>query len=150
MGTCSIQMTAAVLSAVLLGCPSSAERQAGQAPGASGTSEAGSPITLTAGDSGRTVPVAVGTDIVITLATTPGTGYSWVLTDSGTSALELVDTPTVPRDSAAAMRPGAPVTAAWRFRAARAGQATVTLDYRRPWERGTPAARQYEVGFEVR
>jgi predicted secreted protein len=130
-----------LLLACLAGCRPSAERQAG---------EAGSPVTLTAADSGRTVPVPVGIDIVITLATTPGTGYSWAIVDSGAPELQLVDSPTVVRDSAQAMRPGASTTVAWRFRAARAGRTALAFDYLRPWEHGKPAAWRYEVGLEVR
>jgi inhibitor of cysteine peptidase len=129
-----------LLLACLAGCRPSAEGQAGGA----------SPITLTAGDSGRTVAVAIGTDIVITLPATPGTGYSWVLVDSGAPELQLVDTGAVVHDSAQAMRPGAPTTTAWRFRAGGAGRTALTFDYRRPWEHETPAARRYEVRFEVR
>jgi len=72
-----------LLLACLAGCRPSAERQAG---------EAGSLVALTAADSGRTVPVPVGIDNVITLATTPGTGYSWAIVDSGAPELQLVDT----------------------------------------------------------
>jgi inhibitor of cysteine peptidase len=134
LSTYSISLTMAVASAVLAACRPAADR----------------PITLTEADSGRTVPVAAGTDIVLALATTPGTGYSWVLTDSGAPALELVDSATVARDSAEAMRPGAPMTATWRFRTTRPGTGTVKLDYRRPWERGVPAARRYDVAIAVR
>jgi predicted secreted protein len=130
-----------LLLACLAGCRPSAERQAG---------EAGSLVALTAADRGRTVPVPVGIDIVITLATTPGTGYSWAILDSGAPELQLVDTPTVVRDSAQAMRPGASTTVAWRFRAARAGRTALAFDYLRPREHGKPAARRYEVGLEVR
>ncbi len=106
-------------------------------------------ITLTAADSGRTVPVAAGTVVAIALPTTPGTGYSWSLTDTGGSVLELLDTGVVSRDSAAPAKPGGPATSTWRFRARQQGAASVKLDYRRPWEREAPAARHFEVNLEV-
>jgi inhibitor of cysteine peptidase len=111
---------------------------------------AGDPVTLAAADSGRTVSAAVGQEIALTLSTTPGTGYSWMLMDSAAPMLRLVEGAAVTRDSAAAGRVGAPATATWRFRADTAVTGTVRLEYRRPWERDAPAARLYEVNVAVR
>jgi inhibitor of cysteine peptidase len=115
-----------------------------------GDRSAGDPVTLAAADSGRTVSAAVGQEIVLTLATTPGTGYSWMLTDSAAPMLRLVEGTAVTRDSAMEGRVGAPASATWRFRADTAGSGTVRLEYRRPWERDAPAARLYEVNVAVR
>jgi predicted secreted protein len=90
-----------------------------------------------------------GTNL-LTLSTTPGAGYSWMLVDSAAPVLRLLEGAAVTRDSAASTKVGAPAAATWKFRAGAAGTGTIRLEYRRPWERDVPAARLYQVSVEVR
>jgi inhibitor of cysteine peptidase len=108
------------------------------------------PVALAEADSGANIIASVGKEIVLTLSTTPGTGFSWMLVDSAAPALRLLEGEAVTRDSASLARVGAPASATWKFRADAAGAGTIRLEYRRPWERDVAAARLYQVSVEVR
>jgi inhibitor of cysteine peptidase len=110
----------------------------------------GEPVALAEADSGANITAPVGKEIVLTLTTTPGTGYGWMLVDSGVPALRLLEGVAVTRDSASSAKVGAPARATWKFRADAAGSGTIRLEYRRPWERDVAPARLYQVSVEVR
>jgi inhibitor of cysteine peptidase len=110
----------------------------------------GEPVALAEADSGANITAPVGKEIVLTLSTTPGTGYGWMLVDSGVPALRLLEGVAVTRDSASSAKVGAPATATWKFRADATGSGTIRLEYRRPWERDVAPARLYQVSVEVR
>ncbi len=116
----------------------------------SGDRSQGEAVALAEADSGANITAPIGKEIVLTLSTTPGTGYSWMLVDSAAPVLRLLEGAAVTRDSAASTKVGAPAAATWKFRAGAAGTGTIRLEYRRPWERDVPAARLYQVSVEVR
>jgi inhibitor of cysteine peptidase len=105
-------------------------------------------IRVTDADNGRMVTLASGDTLVVSLASTPGTGFGWkvaqvddkVLRDKG--APELIQIP--------APMPGAPATQVFRFVATGGGSTGLELDYVRPWERGVPPARTFHLGVTVR
>jgi inhibitor of cysteine peptidase len=115
-----------------------------------GDRSSGEPVALAEADSGANVTASIGKEIVLTLSTTPGTGYGWMLVDSAAPVLRLLEGAAVTRDSASSTKAGAPATAKWKFRADAAGTGTIRLEYRRPWERDVAAARLYQVSVEVR
>lgn len=88
------------------------------------------PLTLRAGDSGRTVEVVPGQAIVIRLESNPGTGYEWAI---GPLDEDVVaeETHEFVVDSDADGEPGEDVI---RFRAVDTGRTDLRLSYRRPWE----------------
>jgi C1A family cysteine protease/predicted secreted protein len=110
-------------------------------------------ITLGAEDNGHRVQIHEGEALVIRLESNPSTGYAWELAQPGLSAESIpvlwqtgdeYEAPQVLGSSSPegpeAPQPllGAPTTQILRFQAVRAGQASLKLVYRRPWEDVSP------------
>lgn len=100
-------------------------------------------------DNGRTVKLAAGEFLEITLAENPTTGYRWHLLDGGavTANCPLV------KDS---YEPGHPQMAGqggihrWQFQAAEPGACMIELEYRRSWQKDKPPERTFRIQVEVR
>ena len=109
---------------------------------------AGNTIRVTDADNGRTVTIASGDTLVVSLASTPGTGFGWKVAQIDdkvlrkTGAPELIHLPNP--------MPGAPATQVFRFVATGGGSTGLELEYVRPWEHGTPPARTFKLGVTVR
>lgn len=83
----------------------------------------------------RTITLAMGDTLQISLGSNPSTGYQWdsdmrisddaVLVQAGHEVL-----------AASNARPGAPGSAVWALQAVGRGRTTVTTSYGRPWEGG--------------
>lgn len=109
---------------------------------------AGNTIRVTDADNGRTVTLASGDILLISLASTPGTGFGWkvakvddkVLNESGKPELIQRSNP----------MPGAPATQVFRFAGTGHGSSGLELDYVRPWEHGAPPARTFHLSVSVR
>ena len=69
----------------------------------------------------QTMQLPVGQTLTVRLASNPSTGYSWVLAENAGDALDRVV--------------GAGGVDVWQFEAVNAGQHTLRLEYRRPWEK---------------
>jgi predicted secreted protein len=107
-------------------------------------------ITLDANDEGRLVQLHEGEVLAISLESNPSTGYGWELDPAQLSIESLpllrqtgseYQAREVLRSSAAdAGQPllGAPMTQVLRFEAVRAGETSLKLVYRRPWEEAPP------------
>src|SRR5262245_16002427 len=79
------------------------------------------PARLAANDSDRTVELARGDELVVSLEANPTTGFRWELTDAAASVLVGAGEPSFePRGAAGLIGAGGIQT--WRFRAERAGQ----------------------------
>ena len=90
-------------------------------------------------DPAQTIQAAPGSDFRVALTSNRGTGYQWVLVDSGglgplRSAGASYEVPRRNRD-----RDGAGGTETWTFHADSAGDGTISLIYVRPWEPTAPA-----------
>jgi inhibitor of cysteine peptidase len=109
---------------------------------------AASTITLTARDNGRALTLDRGDILVVSLRSTPGTGFGWAVAHLDPAVLSQLGTPElVP---SAHPVPGAPATQVLRFTAISRGSTTVELDYVRPWEHGVPPAHSFRVTVKVR
>ncbi|HEY2107834.1 MAG TPA: protease inhibitor I42 family protein [Candidatus Binataceae bacterium] len=103
---------------------------------------------MTEADNGRTMTLASGDTLMVSLASTPGTGFGWrvarvdrkVLKETGTP--ELIHSPNP--------MPGAPATQRFGFVVSGEGTTRLELEYVRPWERGVPPARTFHLGVTVR
>ncbi len=105
-------------------------------------------ITLTATDNGRALTLERGDILVVSLSSTPGTGFGWTVAHLDPAVLSQLGTPEfVP---SAHPVPGAPATQVLRFTTVGRGSTTVELDYVRPWEHGVPPARSFRVTVKVR
>ncbi|MBN1270500.1 MAG: protease inhibitor I42 family protein [Kiritimatiellae bacterium] len=120
-------------------------------PASGDTARPDAPITtpavcLTEEQNGNRVELAVGGTLEIALPGNPTTGYSWDCTADETPVLLLAE-PDYRPDSRAI---GAGGRFIFRFRATAAGESTLRLVYRRPWEKDTPPLKTYEVTIAVR
>jgi predicted secreted protein len=98
---------------------------------------------------GRTVKLAAGEFLEISLAENPTTGYRWRLLEAATVTANC---PLV-KDS---YEPGHPQVAGqggihrWQFQAAEPGACTIELEYRRSWQKDKPPERTFRIHVEVR
>lgn len=93
------------------------------------------------------VAMRVGQVLEIALMANASTGYQWQVVSDGAPALARTTGPATPppMDTQPPM-PGAPSIARWWFRAERPGEATVRLEYSRPWEKAPPVeVAEYRV-----
>ena len=93
------------------------------------------------------ITVKQGRKFSLTLQSNPTTGYHWQLarTVNGT-CLGLVTNRFVrPKSNLA----GAPGKEIWEFKALSPGEATIELEYARPWEKGIPPAQKTNLVVTV-
>ncbi len=102
-------------------------------------------------DHGRQVDLAVGQTVEVSLESNPTTGYRWEIAGNEGSVL-LAEGP--PRFEPGGVR-GGPLAGAggaeiFRFKAARSGEGTVVLAYRRPWEKGIAPIRIFSIRVKIK
>lgn len=126
----------AVIAAALLALPSAVQSSSND-------------IIVTQAHHGTSVTVAEGQRLIVRLEGQPGTGYVWelqeapsLLRQAGDSAFEPL-----PESTDAAM--GSQVIQVMTFSPVRAGNETLTLVYRRPWERGIAPLRTFSIQVET-
>lgn len=112
--------------------------------------DAGKPITLDRSASGRTVTPAPGQQVVISLKGNPTTGYSWSCAGIEGDAAVAVGKIKYVTDRAEPRRMGAGGMFVATFKAAKIGKSTITLEYKRPWEKGKPPAETFTLTVEVK
>ena len=97
---------------------------------------------------GGTVMVFAGDTVQVRLHSTPGTGYSWKVTQVNRAILALQSAPVfVPPPPGI---PGAEGHTVFNFRAAAPGSSTLQLAYAGPPEKGGAPARTFSIGVNVR
>jgi inhibitor of cysteine peptidase len=114
----------------------------------SGDSMPAGTTNVTDADNEHAVILAVGDTLVVSLATTPGTGFGWKMAELDGKMLRAVGTPEVIPN--AHPMPGAPATQVFHFQAVGAGSTGLELDYLRPWEKSAAPARTFHLGVTVR
>ena len=97
-------------------------------------------------DSGRTVTVSKGTQIMIQLPANPSTGYSWSVTVSNPGVVSQAGDP-VFKPSSSALGAGGVYTV-W-FDATGSGKTDLWLDYRRSWEIDVQPVKTYVLHVVV-
>ncbi len=90
---------------------------------------------------GGSVPVSIGTELDLTLAENPTTGYRWQIGREPTPHLQLVDDHFVP-----GRRTGGEGQHTWRWRAATPGTVRLEMELRRQWG---GVGRTFAVTFVV-
>lgn len=106
------------------------------------------PITLTASDKGSQVSMKVGDQIVITLEGNPSTGYTWEAQSLDTTIFEQVGEATFVSSDPGLVGAGGSLTLT--FKAVKAGTASLTLVYHRPWETGIAPMDTFSVSVTVK
>lgn len=106
------------------------------------------PMGLALKDDGRTVQLAPGQVVMVSLRANHTTGDRWVLADSARGVLAREGEPSYDADSTSGVGAGGFET--WRFRAAHAGRGAIVLEYRRSWEAGKRAETTVRYVIDVR
>jgi inhibitor of cysteine peptidase len=100
---------------------------------------------------GRTVNLAAGQLLEISLGENPTTGYRWRLVEAATathsSKCVLVKDLYEPGHARVAGQGG---THRWQFQAAESGACTLELEYRRSWQKGVSPERTFRIHVEIR
>ena len=86
-----------------------------------------------------------GDEFEISLSETRTAGYHWVVTGKGEPVLEVLSETAIPNAGAV----GGSGHRVWRFRAASPGEAKLTFDYSRPWEKSAKPARTFILKVRV-
>jgi inhibitor of cysteine peptidase len=105
-------------------------------------------LTLDIASSGKEVTMAVGGALTLTLQSNITTGYSWNETANISDNTLLQQTGHEYRPPANPM-PGAGGAEVWTFKALKAGTATVSMDYARPFEPTAPPANTFNITVVV-
>jgi inhibitor of cysteine peptidase len=104
-------------------------------------------LTVDASYSGKQVELSVGQSLILTLASNATTGYRWTVvknSDEGVlheSGHEYI----APKTNLV----GAGGKEAWTFKAMKKGTSTISMEYSRPWEEGTPPVETFVLTVVV-
>jgi len=107
-------------------------------PAAPGSEE----VQLTEEDNGGLAELGEDQILVISLESNPSTGYSWQVAEMNQDTLHQLGETEFEQVSPLL---GAPEKQTLRFKAVGAGQSTLKLVYRRPWEKGVEPAREFSI-----
>jgi inhibitor of cysteine peptidase len=108
------------------------------------------PLGLTQESAGKTLAVVAGRRIEIRLASNITTGYSWTVAELTPGPVKQIGKAEyVPHPRAAGMV-GVGGTNVFTFVGTAVGKANLRLEYRRPWEKDTPAAKTFAIGLDVK
>ena len=123
-------------------------------PGEGGAkSSGGRAINLGIGDSGKTVKAAVGDLVLIKLQANPSTGFTWSAADQAKgSAVALTSKKFLTASQMNAEiqpMPGQGGETTFTYGVVRTGKATISLSYRRPWEKKAKPAKAFAVTIEA-
>ncbi|MFW6162033.1 MAG: protease inhibitor I42 family protein [Planctomycetota bacterium] len=99
--------------------------------------------------SGKTLKVAQGKTLVVRLPGNATTGYRWSVKQLKGDALEQQGTVIYKPKKTEGRRVGSGGTFLAVFRAAKAGKATLTMAYARPWEKKTPPIKTFTLTVAV-
>ena len=105
-------------------------------------------INITKVDSGKTIEVKVGGEIVIELDGNPSTGYTWETKDLDASLLQQVGETAFKSSNPGLIGAGGTLTLA--FKALKAGRTTLTLIYHRPWETNVAPQSTFMVTLAIK
>jgi predicted secreted protein len=117
---------------------------------AAGCAPAGE-TTVTLNDDGKRIELSQGQALAVRLDANITTGYSWEITQATGPALQQQGEPQYQQDDAGQTpRVGAGGTQIFRFKAAAAGQTTLQLSYRRPWEKDVTPIKTFTLQVVVK
>jgi inhibitor of cysteine peptidase len=98
------------------------------------------PVTVSADQSGTSVALASGQDLVVRLPSNPTTGYRWIYVEPKDAVLR-VDGPSSYEAQSAGGVAGAGGTEIWKLAPLKPGQQQLRFEYRRPWEQDVAPSR---------
>ena len=118
----------------------------GQAGMAKSDAGAASPTVVTGEQSVQQLSLRMGAVLEVRLEANHTTGYSWIAAPVANPVLMRQGAAKY-EEHASGGKAGVGGVEVWRFKAVRAGRQGLEFDYRRPWEKGAPAAKM--VTFSV-
>lgn len=98
------------------------------------------PVTVGADQSGTSVALASGQDLVVRLPSNPTTGYRWIYVEPKDAVLR-VDGPSSYEAQGTGGAAGAGGTEIWKLAPFKPGQQQLRFEYRRPWEQDVAPSR---------
>ena len=100
----------------------------------------------------RAVEVAAGDSFTVTLCSNPTTGFIWSESAqiSDQTVLQQTDHQLVMPESEPPPPPGTPGQEVWTFQALNKGEATVSMEYSRPWEGGEKGTWTFNLTVVVK
>jgi inhibitor of cysteine peptidase len=113
-------------------------------------------LLLTSLDNDRSLEISPGSQIQLTLAENPSTGYRWSLAPVDPALVELVSeqsqaSPAGGSGSQGQSRPvGSPGEVIYRFKALRAGTTEISLRNMRSWEGDRSTIERFRVSLHIR
>ena len=126
------------------GCASGGDADAGAG------ADRGGEVALSAEDSGGRAELDAGDLLVVTLESNPTTGYAWEVSEVDKAVLAQVGEAEFQEAAQEGEQlVGAPGVQTFRFEAAR-GETTLTLVYRRSWEKDVEPLQTFTVEVVVR
>ncbi len=111
---------------------------------------AGQEVRIGDADQGSTVELATGQTLVVSLVSNPTTGYSWGIMEVDDAILAQQGEVEYQQDPSSEGLVGAGGTEFFRFSAQKAGETTLSLGYRRPWEADVEPIAVFTVQVVVR
>ena len=96
---------------------------------------------------GRDLTMNVGDTVELSLAENPTTGFRWDFASEAKPVYRRLRRDAFDAETGSLGKGG---THHWEFQAVRAGTGTVKLEYRRPWEKDTPAADKFSLTLRVK
>lgn len=102
--------------------------------------------------SGKKIAVPAGQTFVVRLPGNATTGYMWALAKIDGPAVEQVGKDEYIPDPPPGGKPltGSGGVSVFTFKAAKAGAATISLEYKRSWEKDQPPAEKFSVTVDVK
>lgn len=110
------------------------------------------PLTVTEANSGESLELQQGQQLIVRLPANPSTGYAWAQADPGNSLLKE-DNPSVFEQDLSGGNPppaGAGGAEVFTLSSDSPGQQTLKLEYLRPWETGVPPANSVSYNVTVK
>jgi len=107
------------------------------------------PLNVDDSYSGGQVELSVGQSLVVTLESNASTGYSWSLAQiSDETVLNKTGNKYISPQTTGPIV-GAPGKEEWTFLALKEGTSSISMEYKRPWEKDTPPARTFSLTVVV-
>ncbi len=106
-------------------------------------------VRLNDGDNGKTVKVAVGGTVTLTLESNPTTGFSWTGTDKADKDILKLERNDYKQNASPAGMVGVGGRTTIVYRALKKGKAKIDLTYMQPWEPNSEFNTNYSVTVEV-
>ncbi|MFH0887325.1 MAG: protease inhibitor I42 family protein [bacterium] len=101
---------------------------------------------LTEKDNGTTVNIANGEMFGLILEGNPTTGYDWIISNIDKSMVKEMGKPEFTLDSNLV---GSPGKQSYLFQTFKAGNTTLSLEYKRAWEKGVSPAKTFKVILNI-